>query len=127
MVTKSLLRSQYSLNMINSQIKRLRHSTDTIRHIQFDSSVSSIQDEFNNDDYTDSSTPKKTITTTTTLTNGDHHLEQEVNEEFEDDDDENTILPGSSTPSDQSLASFRSAQSTTENNTFTSPENSLTN
>jgi len=69
-----------------------------------------------------SSTPKKTQPTT-----DENNLEDLVNNEFAaDDDDDETILAGTATPSDQSLASFRSALSTNENNTFTSPENSLT-
>ena len=59
MVSKSVLRPQYTLGTINSQIKRLRQSMDTIRQIQFESSVSSVHDEFNYSDHTDSSTPKK--------------------------------------------------------------------
>ena len=52
-----------------------------------------------------------------------NNLEKEVNDQFDDDDE--TILAGSSTPSNQSLASFQSAVSTNENNTFTSPDNSV--
>jgi len=129
MQTKSILRPQYTLDTINSQIKRLRQSMDTIRQIQFESSVSSVYDEFNHSDHTDSSTPKKTTTMTTI--NDDNHIENslnnlgtEINEQFDEDD---TILADSSTPSNQSLASFCSAYSTTENNTFTSPEKSVSN
>jgi hypothetical protein len=127
MVSRSILRPQYSSSTINAQIQRLRQAMDNIRQIQFDSSVSLIQDEFNDHDHptvmTDSSTPKKTPTAVVTnQENSLNNLENEVNDEFDDDE---TILPGSSTPSDQSLASFRSAVSTTENNTFTSPDNSL--
>jgi len=136
MISKSILRPQYSLSTINSQIKRFRQAIDTIRQIQFESTISSTQDEFNTHDHsttiTDSSTPKKA--TTTTIINEDHNnenplndLEKEVNEQFNDDDDDDTILAGTSTPSNQSLASFRSACSTNENNTFTSPEKSISN
>lgn len=104
---------------------------DTIRRIQFESSVSAIQDEFNHLDYplpvTDASTPKK-ITTSMNINDADpfENLEQKVNELFDDDDDD-TIRAGSSTPSDQSLASFRSAVSTVEDNPLSpSPETSLT-
>ncbi len=127
MASKSILRPQYALSTINTQIKRLRHAMDTIRQIQFDASVSSIQDEFNDHDHptsiTDSSTPKRI--TTTTVNNQENpfeNFEKEVNEQF---DDEETILPGSTTPSNQSLASYCSAVSTNENNTFTSPDNSV--
>lgn len=93
---------------------------DTIRQVQFESSVAAIQDEFNDGDHplpvTDSSTPKK-ITPPVHINDADpfENLEQKVNEQFDEDDDE-TIRAGSSTPSDQSLASFRSAVSTTEDN-----------
>ncbi|UJR33167.1 hypothetical protein I4U23_020623 [Adineta vaga] len=128
MSTKSILRPQYSSPTINNQIKRFRQSLDTIRQIQFESSVSSVQDEFNESDHShtptisDASTPKKM---TLPLENEDlaeksfNHFEKEINDEFADDD---TILAGETTPSDQSLASFRSAYSSNENNTFTSPE-----
>ena len=122
MLAKTILRPQYSSNLMNTQIKRLRQAMDTIRHIQFESSVTSAYDEFNDHDPTtpDASTPKKpTITDEDNLLND---LEKEVNDQFADDE---TILPGQSTPSDQSLASFQSAYSTNENNTFTSPEKSI--
>lgn len=126
MVAKSVLRPQYSSPTINSQIKRLRLAMDTMRQIQFESSVSSIQDEFNTPDHpmmiADSSTPKKIFTPTIIdAENSFEKFEQQVNEEFDDDDDDDeTILPDSTTPSDQSLASFRSAVSTNENDTSTS-------
>lgn len=116
MISKSVLRPQYSSTIINSQIKRLRISIDTIRQIQFESSVSSIHDEFNDYERTDSSTPKKSITST--LINEDYNLEnlqQEVNQQFEEDDNDKTILADVSTSSNQSLASFLSAVSTNEN------------
>ena len=130
MSTKSILRPQYSSPSVNNQIKRLRQSLDTIRQIQFESTVSSVQDEFNESDHaqspsiTDSSTPKK-VTPMSDDESPTHNtfdnLEKDINDEFADDD---TILPGETTPSNQSLASFRSAYSTNENNTFTSPEKS---
>jgi len=127
MASKSILRPQYSSNTINSQIKRLRQSMDAIRQIQFESTVSSVHDEFNNYERTDSSTPKKVTTTTINedrnIENSLDNLEKEVNDQFDGEDD--TILPGSSTPSDQSLASYLSAYSTNENNTFTSPDKSV--
>lgn len=105
---------------------------DTIRQAQFESSVLAIQDEFNDGDHPlpviDSSTPKK-ITTPILVNSADplENLEQKVNEQFDEDDDE-TIRAGSSTPSDQSLASFRSAVSTTEDNPLSPDvETSLTN
>ena len=119
MTIKSVLRPQYSSNTINTQIKRLRQSLDTIRQIQFESNVSSIQDEFNDHDRI-SSTPKKSFPT-----NPLDNLENLVNEGFDDDVDE-TIQPGPGSPSEQSYASFRSAYSTNENNTFTSLDNSTT-
>lgn len=122
--TKSILRPQYNSNDVNRQIKRFRHLIDTIRQRQFESNVSSINDEFNDEEQL-SSTPKKKPHETT----DENSFEKLVNEEFaaDDDDTDETILAGTSTPSDQSLASFRSAYSTAnENNTFTSPENSLT-
>ena len=130
MSTKSILRPQYSSPSVNNQIKRLRQSLDTIRQIQFESSVSSVQDEFNESDHvqspsmTDSSTPKKITPVSdneSPTQNAFENFEKDINDEFADDD---TILPGETTPSDQSLASFRSAYSTNENNTFTSPEKS---
>ncbi|CAF0943507.1 unnamed protein product [Adineta ricciae] len=130
MSTKSILRPQYSSPSVNNQIKRLRQSLDTIRQIQFESSVSSVQDEFNESDHvqspsiTDSSTPKKVTPVSdneSPTQNTFENFEKDINDEFADDD---TILPGETTPSDQSLASFRSAYSTNENNTFTSPEKS---
>jgi hypothetical protein len=123
MVSKSILRPQYSLSTINSQIKRLRQAMDTIRQMQFDSSLSAIQNEFDTNDHTDTSTPKKASTRIDNIEDSLDNLEQEVNEQFDDGD--NTILPGSTTPSNQSLASFCSAYSTNDNNTFTSPEKSI--
>ncbi|CAF3452686.1 unnamed protein product [Rotaria sp. Silwood2] len=134
MLAKSILRPQYASNMINNQIKRLRQVMDTIRHIQFESSVLSVNDEFNDDDHvttvTDFSTPQKNSETSTiiiddnNLENSFHDLSKDVNEEFEDD---TTILPDPCSPSDQSLTSFCSANSTNENNTFTSLDESTTN
>lgn len=131
MVSKSLLRPQYSSPTVNAQIKRLRQGMDTIRQIQFESSVSAIHDEFDTSDQpvtvVDTSTPKK-IVTPLILTNENPlvNFENEVNEQFDEDDDDDTILADSSTPSDQSLASFRSAMSTTDDNPIlASPETSL--
>ncbi|CAF1015574.1 unnamed protein product [Rotaria sordida] len=131
MSSKSILRPQYASNIINKQIKRLRHAMDTIRQIQFESSVLSVNDEFNDDDHittvTDFSTPKKfpespIIIDDNNLENSFDVLTKDVNEQFEDD---NTILPDPCSPSDQSLPSFRSANSTNENNTFTSLDESI--
>ncbi|CAF3963180.1 unnamed protein product [Adineta steineri] len=126
MSTKSILRPQYQSYTINNQIKRLRQAMDTIRQIQFDSTVSSVQDEFDENEHTptmpDSSTPRKNPTTLDELNPIDdslNNLEKDFDEEFADDD---TIQGGDSTPSNQSLASFSSALSTNENNTFTSPD-----
>jgi hypothetical protein len=122
MTAKSILRPQYSSNTINTQIKRIRQAIDTIRQIQFESTVSSVHGEFDEHDHTpiipDSSTPKK-VAIVTEDENPLNDLQKEVNDEFGDDE---TILAGDSTSSNQSLASFRSAYSTNENNTFTSPE-----
>ncbi|CAF3852137.1 unnamed protein product [Rotaria sp. Silwood1] len=134
MLAKSILRPQYASNMINNQIKRLRQSMDTIRQIQFESSVLSVNEDFNDDDHvttvTDFSTPKR-IPETSAIIIDDNNLEnsfdvlaKEVNEQFDDD---NTILPDPLSPSDQSLASFRSAYSTNENNNFTNLDESITN
>jgi hypothetical protein len=125
MLAKSILRPQFSSNLINTQIKRLRQAMDTIRQIQFESSVSSAHDEFNENEplittTPDASTPKKSAIVTDDNLFDD--FEKEVNKQFENDE---TILAGQSTPSDQSLASFCSAYSTNENNTFTSPEKSI--
>ena len=122
MVSKSLLQPRYSSPTVNAQIKRLRQGMDTIRQKQFESSVSAIHDEFDTSDQpvtvVDTSTPKKIVTPLiVTDENPLVNLEKEVNEQFdEDDDDDETILAGSSTPSDLSLASFRSAVSTTDDN-----------
>ncbi|CAF3928920.1 unnamed protein product [Rotaria sp. Silwood1] len=134
MLAKSILRPQYASNMINNQIKRLRQSMDTIRQIQFESSVLSVNEDFNDDDHvttvTDFSTPKR-IPETSAIIIDDNNLEnsfdvlaKEVNEQFDDD---NTILPDPLSPSDQSLTSFRSAYSTNENNNFTNLDESITN
>ena len=105
---------------------------DTIRQIQSEASFSTVHDEFNNTDpisaFPDASTPKRS-TGTLPIDQLDGvdplaDLEIAVNEQFDDDDDD-TILPGQSSPSDQSLASYRSAYSTNENNVFTSPEKSI--
>ena len=137
MSTQAMLRPQYASTTINTQVKRLRQAMDTIRQMQFESTVSNVHDEFNQNDHsagrTDASTPKKP--TFTSFSTDDGHsldeLEREVNVQFDDDDedqeDDETILPGQSSPSDQSLSSFRSAYSTNENNTFASPEKSLPN
>ncbi|CAM2710015.1 unnamed protein product [Rotaria socialis] len=130
MLSKSILRSQYSLNTINTQIKRLRHGMDTIRQIQFDSSVLSVHDEFNDDDtetrINDFSTPKKFPEETSTVFVGDsnfdqsyHDISKEINDEFEDDD---TILA-----SGPSISSFCSANSTNATNNFASPDKSISN
>lgn len=105
---------------------------DTILQIQFESSVSTVHDEFNNPDslsaFTDASTPKKsTATLSIDQLNGESPLaglEKEVNGQFEEDGDE-TILAEQSSPSNQSLASYQSAISTNDNNPFTSPEKSI--
>lgn len=126
MVSKSLLQPRYSSPTVNAQIKRLRLGMDTIRQKQFESSVSAIHDEFDAMDrpvtVVDTSTPKKLVIDEAPLVN----LEKQVNDQFDEDDDDETILAGSSTPSDQSLASFRSAVSTTDDNLIlASPETSL--
>jgi hypothetical protein len=121
MSAKSILRPQYSSNTINTQIKRLRQAMDTIRQIQFESNVTNTYDEFNQNDHitaiTDSSTPKKSIINDE---NSLDDLDKAIDDEFEHDD---TTLAVES--SDPSLASYRSADSTIENNTFTSPEKSI--
>ncbi|CAM4832757.1 unnamed protein product [Rotaria magnacalcarata] len=131
MLSKSILRPQYSLNIINTQIKRLRHGMDTIRQIRIDSSVRSVHDEFNDDDaemtINDFSTPKKFPEETSTISLGDDNnfdqsfqdISKEMNDDFEDDD---TILASAA-----SINSFCSANSTNATNNYTSPDRSISN
>lgn len=126
--SKSILRPQYLSSVVNNQIKRLRQSMDKIREKQFDSSVLSVHDEFNDDDsittITDFSTPKRSGETSTIIIDDNNFeksfddLAKEVNDQFEED---NTIL------ADQSSNSFCSAYSTNDTNNFTSPDKSISN
>jgi hypothetical protein len=123
MFIRSILRAQYSSNTNNNLVKRLFRTMDTIRNMQFESSVSIVNNEFNRQD---SSTPKRAVSSSLVETFDDesliNNLENQVSEEFDDNDD--TIQPGQSSPSDQSLSSFRSAYSTIETYPSTSPDKS---
>lgn len=130
-MAKSVLRPQYTSHALNNQIKRFRQSLDNIRQAQFEASMNTAHDELNEHERSpivpDASTPKKPTFTADEAPappladSSFASVTQEMNDEFADDE---TILPGSSSPSSQSLASFRSAYSSTDINAFTSPEKS---
>ena len=117
MSAKSILRPQYSSPTIHQYIRRLIDAMDSIRQSQFESSVSTINDEFHRaESIVEASTPKKP--TGASSSNGIEHvlddLDKSVDAEF--DDDQTILADGTSSPSDQSRASFLSAVSTTDAN-----------
>lgn len=119
MAAKSILRPQYTSPTIHQHIRRLIDAMDSIRHSQFESSVSTINDEFHRaESVVEASTPKKP--TGASSSNGIEHvldeLDKDVDAEFDDDGDQTILADGSSSISDQSRASFLSAVSTTDAN-----------
>lgn len=127
MALKSILRPQYTSPVINQYVRRLLDAVDTIRQIQFESSVSNVNDEFGrSESILESSTPKRPMISSTSGADEDSFgdLEKQVNGDFDDDDDQTILADGASSPSDQSRASFLSALSTNDNNPPFSPEKS---
>lgn len=125
MLSKTILRPQYSSTTINRSIGRFRRALEEIRRIQFESTVSDTQHEFDENEpplTPEASTPKRLPENNSNdmiQENGSlDDLEKEINGQFDDDDE--TILAGRS-PSDQSLSSFRSALSTNDNIVCHSP------
>ena len=128
MSAKSILRPQYSSPIIHQYIRRLVDAMDSIRQSQFESSVMMVNDEFHRSDSTvEASTPKKPsmISSTSSIEHLFDELDKDVDADFEDDD-QTILADGTSSPSDQSRASFLSAVSTNDTNPV-SPEKSLPN
>lgn len=127
LVSKTILRTRYLSDDVNHQIVRFRACLEKLTHIQFESSFFNTQNDFDQMDLVHSvsevSTPKKNSSENSDDIEDKENiltdLSKEIQEVFEE---EETILAGQTSPSDQSLASFRSALSVNDNNFCSSPE-----